>query len=426
MMDDIKPGGGRPSPDFTPDEQTQTEAENEAVMQRPAFLTPAQTAERDQRRDELPEPVDPGTDLKHTSDGKGMKKFFNKLKNLSTRQKIILYSVIAGLLIASVGAWWFFLRENPAPAPAPAAKQEPAPEPPKPAPLVSGLTGMPVTEEQSKLPVTGVMIENSPDARPQSALYDAGVVYEAIAEGGITRFLALFQEAKPGYIGPVRSVRPYYLDFLVPYDAPITHAGGSGQALAEIKAQGIKDIDHGANAGAFQRVGSRFAPHNLYTSREALLTVHGQRGYYTSTFTGFKRKEEPPKPVPTSKTIDLNISSYLYNPTFAYDPGTNSYLRSQAGRPHIDEKAGKQINPKVVVILVMSHSYAGIYSVYGTTPGGKAYFAQDGVVTEGTWEKADRKTQFTFKDANGQVQGLNPGQTWVSIVSDPSAVIVKP
>jgi hypothetical protein len=344
--------------------------------------------------------------------------------HLGRNQKIVFASAAAGLLIFAGGFWWFVFKGDPAPAPV-VHQEEPAPPPP-PKPIVSRLTGLQVTPEQEALPVTGVMIENSPDARPQSALYDAGVVYEAIAEGGITRFMALFQESKPAYIGPVRSVRPYYLDFLVPFDAPIVHAGGSGQALAEIRTQGVKDIDHGANAGAFQRVSSRYAPHNLYTSREQLLAVHGARGYNTSNFTGYARKEEKKAEAPNARSIDFTLSGFLYNPHFDYFPDTNSYLRSQAGKPHTDERAGKQINPKVVVALVMNHSYAGIYSVYHVLGSGKAYYFQDGTVVEGSWEKANRQSQFVFKDATGGIQGLNPGQTWVTIVGSPTGVSFRP
>ncbi len=355
--------------------------------------------------------------------------FWHRLRHPDlSRKQIIIISAAVGLIMAALLIWWFAIREKPTPpkpisAPPPAAKQE---EPPKPTTVPSRLTGVQVIPELDTLPATAVMIENSPDARPQSGLRDAGVVFEAIAEGGITRFLAIFQTEKPGYIGPVRSVRPYYLDFLVPFDAPVAHAGGSGQALAEIKAQGIKDLDHGANGGAFQRVSSRFAPHNLYTSRDALLNAQNTRGWGASTFTGFKRKAEKPLVPQTARTIDFAISGFLYNPHFDWDASTNTYLRSQAGKPHLDEKAGVPITPKSVVALVMAHSYAGIYSVYGTDRGGVAFFFQDGGVTQGTWQKANRKTQFTFLDDKGAPMALNAGQTWVSIVSSPGAVTFKP
>ena len=117
----------------------------------------------------------------------------------------------------------------------------------KPKPITkyySPLTGNEVPDLAStEQAVTAIMIENSPDARPQSGLKDAGVVYEAIAEGGITRFLALYQQEKPTLIGPVRSVRIYYVDWLAPYQASVAHIGGSYAALQEVRNGNYRDID---------------------------------------------------------------------------------------------------------------------------------------------------------------------------------------
>lgn len=346
-------------------------------------------------------------------------------QKLSRKQQLII-GAISLLVIGGVVSAVVF-RHKPTPAPAPIVKQEPAPEPPPPPTTTpSRLTGVEVPIELDKVPVTGVMIENSPDARPQSGLKDAGVVFEAIAEGGITRFLALFQTDQPDYIGPVRSARPYYLDFLVPFDAPLAHAGGSGQALAEISQQGIKDLEYGVNSGAYHRVNSRYAPHNLYTSRAELLDLQRAKGWGTSEFTGFVRKAEQPAATPTKTSIDFKLSGYLYDPHFEYDPVAHNYKRFEAGQPHVNEKGGGQITPKVVIAVVMPHHYEGIYSVYGTIGSGKAYVFQDGTVTEGIWEKADRKSQIKFGDANGAPLGLNPGQTWITLVSAYTDVISTP
>lgn len=352
---------------------------------------------------------------------KSKKRSFNpwkKWKKLNKRQRLTAISIVGIFLISGTAAGLAIFVKDPSP-PAPVSITPKKAPPPTTEP--SRLTGVEIPIELNKLPVTGIMIENSPDARPQSGIKDAGVVFEAIAEGGITRFLALFLESKPDYIGPVRSARPYYLDFLVPFDAAITHAGGSAQALAEIRSQGIKDIDHGANGAAFQRVSTRYAPHNLYTSRDKLLEVHNSRGYNTSTFTGFPRKVEKKLEVPTAKTIDFTISSHLYNPHYDYDSATNTYKRSEGGKPHTDERSAEQLSPKVVIAIVTTHSYAGIYSVYGVTGSGKVLVYQDGGVTEGTWQKSDRKSMFIFTTADGKILELNPGQAWITMIKDGGA-----
>jgi hypothetical protein len=262
------------------------------------------------------------------------------------------------------------------------------------------------------------MIENSLDARPQAGLKDAGIVFEAIAEGGITRFLALYQEGQPDYIGPVRSARPYYLDWLLPFDASYAHVGGSPEALSLVRSLGIKDIDQFANGGSYDRVSSRAAPHNVYTSMSKIDALNSAKGYTTSTFTSFPRKSDQPLSTPMASSINLDISGPLFNVHYDYDTASNTYKRSEGGSSHTDEKSGDQLAPKVVIALVMDYGYAsdGQHSEYTTTGSGSMYVFQDGFVTQGTWKKSDSKSQFSFTDSGGAILKLNAGQTWFTVV----------
>ena len=296
---------------------------------------------------------------------------------------------------------------------------------PKPVTVASRLTGLPVSIAQSKMPVTGVMIENSVDARPQSGLDQAGVIYEAVAEGGVTRFMALFEDNQPPYVGPVRSARPYFLRWLLPFDAGYAHVGGSADALSDIRNLGIKDLDQFANGGYYQRINSRDAPHNVYTSLGNLLTLEKAKKYDTSSFTGFSRKEEAPSKVPAAISIDFTISGPAYSVHYDYDPGYNNYKRSEAGVPHmVVDQAGNQtqLAPKVVIALVIPQSSGALdasgayYTNYDTIGTGAMYVFQDGAVTTGSWSKADDRSQFTFADGNGKPLALNAGQTWISVV----------
>lgn len=300
--------------------------------------------------------------------------------------------------------------------------------PPKPAPKIttvaSALSGLQVDPGVNERPVIGVMIENSQEARPQSGLDQAGVVFEAIAEGGITRFLALYQDTQPDYLGPVRSARPYYVQWCMGFDCAYAHAGGSPEALANIRAWGTKDLND--TAGVFWRVSSRYAPHNLYSSVPKLSELSAAKGYGKANFTGFTRKSEQPYKAPAetrtaANAITLNISSGLYNARFDYDAATNSYKRSQGGAPHmVVNNAGSQaqISPKVVVALVTSYGVAADkHSQYGVVGTGQAVIFQDGTVTQATWNKADTSAPLKFTDASGKDISLNPGQTWVTALS---------
>lgn len=358
-------------------------------------------------------------------------------------KKKLLAASAAALVLLGGGTAYAFTHASTAPAAQPVATTK-AVAKPAPKPIVSPLTGLTVSPEQQKLPVIGVMIENSPDARPQSGLKDAGVVFEAIAEAGITRFLALFQESHPGNVGPVRSARPYYLDWAMAFNAGYAHVGGSPDALQRIKDIQVRDLDQFFNPAAYHRVTSRYAPHNVYTSVDQLTALAAGKGYTESAFTSFVRKAENPyKPAtaaPTTgstpkssaananrtaaNTIDLTISSAYYNAHYAYDGSTNSYKRSEGGAPHMDADSNTQLAPKVVVALVMPYSLMadGYHSAYATQGSGKMYVFQDGTVTTGTWTKGEPSSQFVFKDDAGADLALNPGQTWISMVGDASKV----
>jgi hypothetical protein len=304
---------------------------------------------------------------------------------------------------------------------------------PKPNTVASPLSGVQVSPDLAKRPVTGIMIENSPDARPQSGLQDAGVVYEAIAEGGITRFMALFQDSRPSYIGPVRSLRPYYIDFGWPYQASIAHVGGSPDALSQIRSGGFRDLDQFFNSGAYSRIGSRTAPHNVYTDFNRLDQLNQSKGFNSSNFTPWPRKDDKPAATPTDAHIDVRISSPIYYSHYDYDKASNTYNRSEGGKPHVqvtsaNDRSGTLIHPKVVVAVAMSYGVidrAG-HSNYGVTGSGPIKVFQDGTVIDGTWSKSDRSDMFHFKDSSGSPISLDAGQTWVVAVSGLNEVSAAP
>ncbi len=338
-------------------------------------------------------------------------------------QQILLAG--ASLFILISGGLAVYAATRPS-LPQPPDPQKAAPAP-KPTTEASKLSGRLVDPDINKRPVIGVMIENSPDARPQSGLRDAGVVYEAIAEGGITRFLALFQDRTPKYIGPIRSARPYYVRWALPFDAPYAHVGGSPNALRDIRSLHVKDLDQFYNAGSYDRVSNRYAPHNVYSGVERLMSLAKSKGWNSSDFTGFARKEAKPRKVPKVKSIHIDISGFYYNVDYSYNAASNSYNRREGGQKHTDEKSRKQISPDVVVVLVTQQSLEsdGLHTTYKTSGGGTAFVFQDGGVTRGKWSKKNEKGQIKFTTAEGQPLLLNPGQTWITVVGASSAVSFK-
>lgn len=296
----------------------------------------------------------------------------------------------------------------------------------------STLSGLPVNPAVNKIPVTALMVENSDFARPQAGLSQAGVVFEAIAEGGITRFMALYQDTSPGNIGPIRSARPYYLQWALGFDASLAHVGGSPDALNDINAWGVKDLNEFYNSGAYHRISSRAAPHNMYTSIAALNQVEASKGYNSVNFTGFPRKKESALTTPTAKSVNMNISWSDYAVHYDYDSATNSYNRSEGGAAMVDSNTGTQLSPKVVVAMIVPLSQGALdstgayYSDYQVVGNGAVYVFQDGGVTQGTWSKASPTSQITFSDQSGKPIKLNPGQTWLTALGSAGDLSYSP
>jgi hypothetical protein len=330
--------------------------------------------------------------------------------------------VVSGLIIG--GHFLFFTKSAPVPVVS-IIKQEPKPEP-KPTTVASLLSGLQVDPSVNQRPITGIMIENSMDARPQSGLNKADVVFEAVAEGGITRYLTLFLDNEPDYIGPVRSVRPYYIQWALGFDAAIAHVGGSPDGLADMKTWHAKDLDQFAGAAYFWRISERAAPHNMYTSMAKLHEYEAKKGYGASSFTSLSRKAEQPSASPSARSINFTISSATYSTHYDYDPATNSYKRTLAGVPHKDQRSGEQLSPKVLVALILPQGLNGKYTTYQTIGSGQVFIFQDGIVSTGTWKKDSNNANFSFTDGNGAEIKLNPGQTWFTALGGADRVTYAP
>lgn len=333
---------------------------------------------------------------------------------------LTLLLVAVGILGGSALVAATILYQMPAKVSAPVSHNQQKPSPtPAPPVYYSPLTGEKVPDLAStKQAVTGIMIENSPSARPQSGIKAAGVVFEAIAEGGITRFLALYQQAKPALIGPVRSVRLYFVDWVAPFQASVAHIGGSKFALAEVRNGTYRDIDQFFNAGTYWRATDRYAPHNVYTSFQRLDALNTKKGFATSVFTAWPRKDGVPAKTANATTITVTISGAQYNSSYAYDPGTNTYTRYLAGKPHVDREAGA-ITPSVVIVMDVNETRImedGWREQITTIGSGRVRVFQNGTVAEGTWSKKDRGSQISFTGADGKEIALNRGQTWITAV----------
>jgi len=276
-----------------------------------------------------------------------------------------------------------------------------------------------VKENQNLYPV-GLMIENLVTVRPQAGLDKANLVYEALVEGGITRFLAFFSISEPiDAIGPIRSARPYFLDWAKEFDALYGHVGGSPEAMSLISKYDIFNLDQFYDSKYYWREKTKEAPHNVFTASKFLVFALRDKeasslGKYDPWL--FKDDKDLSLRPKDEKNITIDFSSYSYKVEYKYNKEENSYLRFQGGEPHKTTN-DKQISAKNVVVQYVKTSLADEGRLRMETIGsGKALIFQDGEVKQATWKKEGRETRTRFYNENNQEIEFNAGQTWVEIV----------
>lgn len=305
----------------------------------------------------------------------------------------------------------------------------------------------------------GVMIENHQQARPQSGLGSADVVYEAVAEGGITRFLAVYYCQDAGIVGPVRSARTYYLDFISEYgDYPLyAHVGGANtpgpaNALGQIESYGwsaYNDLNQfSIGFPTFWRDYDRLdhavaTEHTMYATTQKLWELAEKRGLtnvdrkgdkWDEDFRVWKFKDEAKlSDRGDSKTIAFNFwEGYnQYDVRWIYDKELNVYKRENGGEPHKDKDNDKQLQVKNVAILFMTERNANdgyennLHLLYGTKGTGRATVFLDGKKIEGTWQKKDHTARTILLDSKGVEVKLNPGVVWFEILPTANKVTVE-
>lgn len=270
-----------------------------------------------------------------------------------------------------------------------------------------------------------VIVENHPSARPQFGLIDASIVYEAITEGGITRFMAIFGPTNTKEIGPIRSARLFFMDWLKEFDAFFAHAGGNEDALANIGTYAIKDIPH-SNAYYWRDYKGRnvASEHTLYSSTEKLYEYASDKKYdiNSSNYEKYKFKKDGPPAIEGGKGVEINFSSPSFKVIWNYDAATNSYSRSMAGSEHKDAASGETIKAKNIIVQTVSRtlqphgSYGNQNWVFDTIGSGNAKIYRDGKEINATWKKTELISRTKFYDESGSEIEFNPGKTWIEVV----------
>lgn len=303
--------------------------------------------------------------------------------------------------------------------PAPIVETPPVAEQPPQYPYTAPFTGLGSQERLDQRPIM-VMINNAPEARPQSGLNKADLVYEVLSEGEMTRFLAIFHSQKPEVIGPVRSIRPYFIQIGAGLDAMLVHAGGSPDALSTLARSDYSHLDEIPNGKYFWREKFRVAPHNLYTKPELIeqamldkgIRMTGELPYFPFLPEDAVITEGEP-----ATKIDLSFHS-LNKAGYVYDPEQKKYMRTTAGKPHLDLTTNEQLSATNLLVIASRHRVldnVGRRQVDVVGPG-DGYLFQQGKAKKIKWKRSNGVIRAYEDAALTKELPLLRGNTWVAIV----------
>src|SRR3989339_478772 len=274
-----------------------------------------------------------------------------------------------------------------------------------------------------------VVLDNIAEARPAASIATATLVWEAPVEGGITRLLALFRDdADLRRIGPVRSVRPYFVDWTEEYGAVLTHVGGSPQALSRLHSSDLFELDEMRQGGYFWRDRSRGAPHNVYTSSDLLHEALVDYGELEGSIDldidrPFKISDPTTADFGDVKEIEVGFGSPDFDVTWVFDVDAGTYLRHQGAGKFLDESQTLVAADNVIVQITDISVIDSIGRRSIRTSGiGSALLFQDGRVKEVHWSKVENdRTRFLDIETSDELP-LNVGTTWIEVVGETKAV----
>ena len=306
--------------------------------------------------------------------------------------------------------------------------------------IINPLTGEETLDPAAKnnRPVA-IMINNlKPTAQEvQTGLDQADIVYEAYAEGGITRLLAVFKDiSKADTIGTIRSARYSYIDLAMGHDAVYIHAGiNSSHATPHVNETGIDNINllgGKFNGMSFRESNGKALEHTLYTSGEKIVDGLKKLGwrtelkYNTENWQNFVTDDAEVTPTDKCDSVSVTMSSG-YVSTFEFDSATKTYKKFSGSSTHKDYKSGKQLEFKNVLVLktsVTALSSDG-YIVKTGLDGGSGYYVTNGGYTNIKWSKGSTKNPIKITLEDGSVCPYNPGNTWVCLVNQKNSVTIK-
>ncbi|WP_332633286.1 DUF3048 domain-containing protein [Halalkalibacter flavus] len=280
------------------------------------------------------------------------------------------------------------------------------------------LSGM-EAEEEANHRIISVLINNDPAARPQTGLSQADIVYELLAEGTVTRFVALYQSQFPNKVGPVRSAREYHVDLVHGFDGMLVAHGYSPTAkklLSEGKVDHINGISY--DGSLFKRAPERKAPHNSYITYEDMIQGFvNEKGYViTGEVPALDFYENEDIHIVGNKASEIEVNYLGKNHIqYVYDEASGYYERFNGERKTVEYETNDPVLLSNVLVLETEHRVLDDHGrrAIDLTSGGRAILFQSGIMNEVSWE--NRNGQL-IPVHDGEPVKLKPGQTWINIV----------
>ncbi|HEX2031550.1 MAG TPA: DUF3048 domain-containing protein [Actinomycetota bacterium] len=334
---------------------------------------------------------------------------------LSTRGRTLVSVLVVVVLAAGAFVGWsMFTRQ-------PGETLTQAVNPFDDSPPVCALTGQEARGEGlAGRRALAVKIENSPESRPQAGLDQADIVFEQEAEGGISRFIAVYQCQNANRLGPIRSARPVDPLILQQFGRVLfVHAGSVQAVINAIERAGIQDINCNFREDVCPRDPTRTAPHDVFTSTKDLYAAGGRKTDAPEPLFTF---EEDLDRAGTKRGREIHLEfSPVANVFWSYDPSEDVYLRSHDTTPHALED-GTQVSARNVVVMLVRRVDTNIVDAAGTpvpsfkvSGQGRAYVFRDGRVIQGQWRRPNPEETLTLVTRQGDEIPLAPGTTWVEL-----------
>lgn len=296
-----------------------------------------------------------------------------------------------------------------------------------------------IVDEDSKSRPYAVMINNNHAAWPQCGVQDAYLVYEIVAEGGITRMLALYKDQDTAKIGSIRSARHYFIDYVQENDAIFVHWGGSPQAYSRLN-QGIDSLDGIALEGTVffrDKKLKRDYEHTGFTSMENVKEYAEDKGYTRDTnkdlLLNYSVDEiELTKQAGAKSAVEVEIEYSDYHTTsYEYDEENKVYKRSMSGKANVDLETGEQYTAKNIIVYSVSNYTLNDGENKGRQElsnigSGSGYYISNGYAVPITWEKTSHSGQTMYKYADGTEITVNDGNTFIQIYPKKGELTITP